>query len=73
MFSSDHVMCLCNHNLYAQVGTFRYMAPEALDARVHLQDVQCFKQIDVYALALVMWEIASRCCVLTGKCVKLIC
>nr|BAA82605.1 sALK-5 [Ephydatia fluviatilis] len=44
-----------------QVGTFRYMAPEALDARVNLQDLESFKQIDIYALALVMWEVAWRC------------
>ena len=43
------------------------MAPEALDARVNLQDLQSFKQIDVYALALVMWEVMSRTCVLTGQ------
>ena len=42
------------------------MAPEALDATVNLNDLQSFKQIDVYAFALIMWEIMSRTCVLTG-------
>lgn len=37
------------------------MAPEALDARVNLRDIESFKQIDVYALALVLWEVCSRC------------
>ena len=50
-----------------QVGTVRYMSPEALEARVNLMDMQSFKQIDIYAFSLVMWEIMSRCCVLTGE------
>lgn len=50
-----------------QVGTVRYMSPEALEARVNLMNIQSFKQIDIYALALVMWEVMSRCCVLTGE------
>lgn len=37
------------------------MAPEALDARLNLRDIESFKQIDVYALALVLWEICTRC------------
>ena len=37
------------------------MSPEALDASVSLQDSESFKQIDMYALALVFWEIGSRC------------
>ena len=48
------------HTIY-QVGTFRYMAPEVLDTRVHLQDLQSFKQIDIYAFSLIMWEVMSRC------------
>ncbi len=45
----------------------RYMSPEALEARVNLMDLQSFKQIDIYAFSLVMWEVMSRCCVLTGE------
>lgn len=44
-----------------QVGTYRYMSPEALDAHVNLSSMESFKQIDVYALSLVMWEVLSRC------------
>ncbi|XP_043930954.1 TGF-beta receptor type-2-like [Protopterus annectens] len=44
-----------------QVGTARYMAPEVLESRVNLEDVESFKQIDVYSMALVLWEMASRC------------
>ena len=43
------------------------MAPEALDARVNLRDLESFKQIDVYALALVVWEVCYRCEVGDGK------
>ncbi|XP_020669283.3 TGF-beta receptor type-2 isoform X1 [Pogona vitticeps] len=44
-----------------QVGTARYMAPEVLESRVNLEDLESFKQMDVYSMALVLWEIASRC------------
>ena len=43
------------------------MAPEVLDARISLQDIQAFKQIDIYALALVMWEVVWRCNVQQGE------
>ncbi|GFO20435.1 receptor protein serine/threonine kinase [Plakobranchus ocellatus] len=46
----------------ADVGTLRYMAPEVFDGAVNLRDCEAsLKQIDVYALGLVMWEIATRC------------
>ncbi|XP_077435770.1 TGF-beta receptor type-2-like [Vanacampus margaritifer] len=44
-----------------QVGTARYMSPEALESRVNLKDDESFKQMDVYSMALVFWEMASRC------------
>ncbi|XP_034042544.1 TGF-beta receptor type-2 [Thalassophryne amazonica] len=44
-----------------QVGTARYMAPEVLESRVNLEDLEAFKQMDVYSMALVFWEMASRC------------
>ncbi|XP_014727288.1 PREDICTED: TGF-beta receptor type-2-like [Sturnus vulgaris] len=44
-----------------QVGTARYMAPEVLESRVNLEDLESFKQMDVYSMALVLWEMASRC------------
>ncbi|XP_028846080.1 TGF-beta receptor type-2 [Denticeps clupeoides] len=44
-----------------QVGTARYMAPEVLESRVNLEDLESFKQMDVYSMALVLWEMSSRC------------
>uniref|UniRef100_A0A3B3H3Q4 Serine/threonine-protein kinase receptor n=1 Tax=Oryzias latipes TaxID=8090 RepID=A0A3B3H3Q4_ORYLA len=43
------------------VGTARYMAPEVLESRVNLEDLEAFKQMDIYSMALVLWEMASRC------------
>ena len=38
------------------------MAPEVLEGAVNLRDCEAsLKQIDVYSLGLVLWEIASRC------------
>lgn len=51
----------------SKVGTARYMAPEVLESRVNLEDLESFKQMDVYSMALVMWEMASRCDVIGGK------
>ncbi|GIY18607.1 bone morphogenetic protein receptor type-2 [Caerostris extrusa] len=46
----------------SDVGTLRYMAPEILEGAVNLRDCESsLKQTDVYALGLVMWEVASRC------------
>lgn len=43
------------------VGTLRYMAPEVLEGAVNLRDCETsLKQIDVYALGLVLWEMAIR-------------
>nr|CAB3266925.1 Tgfbr-IIb [Phallusia mammillata] len=44
-----------------QVGTSRYMAPELLERLVNLTDIEMFKRMDVYAAALVLWELANRC------------
>lgn len=43
------------------------MAPEVLESRVNLEDLESFKQMDVYSMALVMWEMASRCDAIGGK------
>lgn len=44
------------------VGTLRYMAPELLDGAVNLRDCEAsLKQIDMYAVGLVLWEISMRC------------
>ncbi|KAJ8684153.1 hypothetical protein QAD02_019945 [Eretmocerus hayati] len=44
------------------VGTLQYMAPEVLEGAVNLRDCESsLKQIDVYAMGLILWEILSRC------------
>ncbi|CAJ0943222.1 unnamed protein product, partial [Mesorhabditis belari] len=43
----------------AQVGTSRYMAPEVLEGATEFS-AAAFRQMDVYALALVIWEVVSR-------------
>ncbi|KAJ8924460.1 hypothetical protein NQ315_007257 [Exocentrus adspersus] len=46
----------------SEAGTLRYMAPEVLEGAVNLRDCEsALKQIDVYALGLVLWELGSRC------------
>ncbi|XP_003382254.1 putative kinase domain protein [Trichinella spiralis] len=56
---------LCKNGICAsltEVGTFRYMAPELLEGAANLRDPETtLKQVDVYALGLVLWEIVSRC------------
>ena len=38
------------------------MAPEVLDGAVNLRDCESsLKQIDVYAMGLVLWELITRC------------
>lgn len=53
-------MCV-NPVCILQVGTARYMAPEVLEARLNLENIESFKQTDIYSLALVLWEMTSRC------------
>ncbi|XP_078461677.1 activin receptor type-2B-like isoform X1 [Lampetra planeri] len=48
---------------HGQVGTLRYMAPEILEGAIHFQR-DSFLRIDVYALGLVLWELAWRCTVI---------
>ncbi|CAL8106614.1 unnamed protein product [Orchesella dallaii] len=42
-------------------GTRRYMAPEVLDDTMKTQWFEAYKQADMYAFALVLWEIGGRC------------
>ena len=42
-----------------QVGTRRYMAPELLDCSFTASTFDAFKQVDVYALSLVLWELSN--------------
>lgn len=43
-----------------RVGTKRYMSPELLDGTVNMKHFESFKRADVYALGLVLWEVARR-------------
>lgn len=53
--------------MLSQVGTARYMAPEVLESRINLENIESFKQADVYSMALVLWELTSRCDAIGGK------
>lgn len=45
-----------------EAGTQRYMAPELLDKTLDLQDWgTALRRADIYSLALLLWEIMSRC------------
>ncbi|XP_026875077.2 TGF-beta receptor type-2 isoform X1 [Electrophorus electricus] len=76
LVKSDFTCCLCDFGLglrldnslsvddlanSGQVGTARYMAPEVLESRINLENIESFKQTDVYSMALVLWEMTSRC------------
>jgi len=50
---------------HGQVGTRRYMAPEVLEGAINFSR-DAFLRIDMYACGLVLWEIASRCTVVSG-------
>ena len=44
------------------IGIPRYLAPEVLDHAVNLQHGEVsLKQVDVYAMGLVFWELSRRC------------
>ena len=49
-----------------KVGTRRYMAPEVLEGAINFQR-DAFLRIDMYAMGLVLWELASRCTAADGK------
>ncbi|XP_047240761.1 TGF-beta receptor type-2-like [Girardinichthys multiradiatus] len=76
LVKKDMTCCLCDFGLAlrldnslsvdelansGQVGTARYMAPEVLESRINLENIESFKQADVYSMALVLWEMISRC------------
>lgn len=55
-------MILAETKSIYEVGTLRYMAPEILEGAVNLRDCETsLKQIDVYSLGLVLWELCMRC------------
>ena len=43
-----------------QAGTSRYMSPELLDRYSDIGKPDAYKQVDIYALALVIWEILNK-------------
>jgi len=43
-----------------KVGTKRYLAPEVLNDTIDVSSFESFKQADVYAFGLVLWEICQR-------------
>ncbi|KAL6112217.1 amhr2 [Pungitius sinensis] len=45
----------------AQMGTLHYMPPEILEGSVNLNSSWCLIHADIYALALLLWEILMRC------------
>ncbi|XP_035517801.1 anti-Muellerian hormone type-2 receptor-like [Morone saxatilis] len=45
----------------AQLGRLRYMSPEFLEGSVDLRSTSCFLQGDIYAFALLLWEIWMCC------------
>ncbi|KHN86439.1 Activin receptor type-2A [Toxocara canis] len=53
---------------HGQVGTRRYMSPEVLEGATEFTAF-AFRQIDVYAAALVIWEVLSRTTFLEGDIV----
>ncbi|OBS72711.1 hypothetical protein A6R68_12715, partial [Neotoma lepida] len=49
-------------DIQSYVGTIRYMAPEVLEGAVNLRDCEsALKQVDMYALGLIYWEVFMRC------------
>jgi serine/threonine protein kinase len=48
-------------------GTKRYMAPEILSESMNMNHFDSFKQADIYALGLVMWEICRKSCDKNGE------
>ncbi|XP_067229259.1 activin receptor type-2A isoform X2 [Chanodichthys erythropterus] len=50
---------------HGQVGTRRYMAPEVLEGAISFQR-DAFLRIDMYAVGLVLWELAVRCTAADG-------
>lgn len=57
LFTFSDIPCGDTHG---QVGTRRYMAPEVLEGAINFTR-DAFLRIDVYACALVLWELVSRC------------
>lgn len=78
---NDLICCLCDFGFFlcldfilfvddlvnsGQVGIVRYMVLEVLEFRMNLENVEFFKQIDVYFMVLVFWEMIL-CCNVVGE------
>ncbi len=50
-------------------GTKRYMSPEILSEAINMLNFESFKQADVYAVGLVLWELCKLCRSSAGVCV----
>ncbi|XP_073962757.1 activin receptor type-1-like [Choristoneura fumiferana] len=44
----------------ARQGTKRYMSPELLDQTMNIHCLEAYRKCDIYALALVLWEVLAR-------------
>jgi serine/threonine protein kinase len=56
--------CVLTEKYFVKIGTERYMSPELLEGVIaHTREALC--SVDIYGLALVMWEIISQCDVYT--------
>ncbi|KAG7300616.1 hypothetical protein JYU34_014909 [Plutella xylostella] len=44
----------------ARQGTVRYMSPELLDNSMNAECFESYRKCDIYALALVLWEVTAR-------------
>lgn len=61
-YEHEGEMILAETKSIYEVGTLRYMAPEILEGALNLRDCETsLKQIDVYSLGLVLWELCMRC------------
>lgn len=50
-----------NIHVTRRVGTKRYMSPEILEEMMNTNSFDSFKQADIYAFGLVLWEIGRKC------------
>lgn len=50
-----------------QIGTRQYLAPEVLAGQADWEDGNSLCKIDIYAAALVIWEVMTRCDIGDGK------
>lgn len=69
-FSPPLSPSLSSHNP-TQVGTSRYMAPEVLEGAISFQR-EAYLRIDVYAFALILWELASCTSFTNGSLIHIV-